>query len=58
MQIVVGSASIIKLEAAKAAFPEAVVTGLQTFVSEVPPQPVGKEQTQLGTPPPFNCDLI
>jgi len=47
MRIVLGSESVIKLEAVRRAFPEADVNGL-SCESGVPPQPVGKEETERG----------
>jgi non-canonical (house-cleaning) NTP pyrophosphatase len=47
MEVVAGSASAIKLEALRQVFPEATVSGVDV-VSAVPPQPVGRLQTEEG----------
>jgi non-canonical (house-cleaning) NTP pyrophosphatase len=47
MEVVAGSASAIKLEALRQVFPKATVSGVDV-VSAVPPQPVGRLQTEEG----------
>lgn len=48
MEVVVGSASAIKLEALRQVYPNATVSGVDV-VSAVPPQPIGRAQTEEGT---------
>ncbi len=47
MKVVVGSASAIKLAALQKVYPDATVSGVEV-VSAVPPQPVGRPQTEEG----------
>jgi non-canonical (house-cleaning) NTP pyrophosphatase len=47
MKVVVGSASAIKLAALQKVYPYATVSGVEV-VSAVPPQPVGRPQTEEG----------
>lgn len=47
MKVVVGSASAIKLAALQKVYPDASVSGVEV-VSAVPPQPVGRPQTEEG----------